>query len=158
MFFSKRQVISSSFRNFKPFSCRVQYFALLRTEDSLDAVLMRSVPNHVRDGALANPVRRGKREGGKVPAPNHAVKLYRKPPGLRQWLWLRLGKGVWREHRNAPTWLWVAYGLIEDGAQLRLPSGLRKRLRGAVVGGVCPKKGVGPERGAAQIYCCRCDH
>ena len=40
--FRKRQAIFSVFRNFKPFSYSVQYFALLRTESSLDAVLVRS--------------------------------------------------------------------------------------------------------------------
>ena len=81
--FRKRQAISNVFRNFKPFSCSVQYFALLRTESGLDAVLVRSGPTCVRDPALANPVCRGEREGGKFPTPNHAVLLYRKPPGLR---------------------------------------------------------------------------
>lgn len=81
--FRKRQAISNVFRNFKPFSCSVQYFALLRTESGLDAVLVRSGPTCVRDPALANPVCRGEREGGKFAAPNNAVLLYRKPPGLR---------------------------------------------------------------------------
>ena len=71
--FRKRQAISSVFRNFKPFSCRVQYFALLRTEGSLDAVLVRSGPNCARDPALAHPVCRGEREGGEFAAPNHSV-------------------------------------------------------------------------------------